>query len=336
MERVTFHATALEKNLVGDPADQPAVVYLPPSYAAEPQRRFPVIYLLHGLGMKAGDWERSGPSHPALSEAITAALRRGAFPETIVVYANGANAFMGSLYMNSALSGNWEDALVRDLVAWVDAHYRTLPQAASRGITGLSMGGFGSLRFGFLHPDVFSVVYALSPAFIGFAAEFSEENPTMASAPGASSYAELQRIAGTSGIRENYTGLVYICAAALSPNLERPPLRVEFPFVSRAGRAVRNDPVYTRWQAAMPLTVLDAQLANIRKLRGLGFDVGTHDHFRHIPVTVRALDKELTARGIAHQFEEFDGGHVDHAQERLVEHALPFIAKRLATALEKN
>ncbi len=336
IERATFHATALEGNLLGDPVEQPVLVYLPPSYAAEPQRRFPTIYLLHGLGMRPADWERSGPGHPALSEAITSAIKRGAFPETIVVYANGANAHMGSLYMNSALSGRWEDALVHDLVAWVDARYRTLPQAASRGVTGLSMGGFGALRFGFLHPDVFSVVYALSPAFIGFAAEFSESNPTMASVPGAQSYLELQRIAGTSGIRENYAGLVFICAAALSPNLDAPPLRVDFPFVTRDGRAVRNETVYARWAAAMPLTMLDAQLANIQKLRGIGFDVGTNDHFRHIPVTVRALDKALTARGIAHSFEEFDGGHTDQAQERLVEHALPFIAKRLMTAPDKN
>lgn len=329
IDRATFHATALEGNLLGDPADQPVVVYLPPTYTTDATRRFPVVYLLHGLGMQAGDWERSGPGRPALSDAITTSLRRGAFPEAIVVYANGANRHMGSLYMNSALSGRWEDALVHELVAWVDARYRTLPQAASRGVTGLSMGGFGALRFGFLHPDVFSVVYALSPAFIGFAAEFSEANPTMVAAPGARSYAELQRIASTSSVRENYSGLVFICAAALSPNLDAAPLRVDFPFLSENGRIVRNPPVYMKWQAAMPLTMLDAQLANIRKLRGLGFDVGSHDHFRHIPVTVRALDKELTARGIAHQFEEFDGGHVDHAQERLVEHALPFIAKRL-------
>lgn len=337
LERHTFHATALEQNPLGDPADQPVLVYLPPAYAAEPTRRFPVVYLLHGLGMKPADWERSGPGVPPLSTAITAALRaRTISTELIVVYANGANAHVGSLYMNSSLAGRWEDALVRDLVAWVDARYRTLPQAASRGVTGLSMGGFGALRFGFLHPDIFGAIYALSPAFIGFAAEFGPENPTMVAVPGVTSYADLQRHVATTRTRENYAGLLYICAAALSPNPAAQPLPIDYPFVVRDGRLVPNPPVHARWQAAMPLTMLDAHLANIRRLRAVGFDVGTSDHFRHIPVTVRALDRELTARGIAHQFEEFAGGHTDRARERLVDHALPFLAKNLLSAPEKK
>jgi enterochelin esterase-like enzyme len=337
LESLTFPATALAQNPLGDPVDQPVLVYLPPAYAAEPTRRFPVVYLLHGLGMKPADWERSGPGRPPLSTAITSALRAGKIPaELIVVYANGANAHVGSLYMNSSLAGRWEDALVQDLVAWVDARYRTLPQAASRGVTGLSMGGFGALRFGFLHPDSFGAVYALSPAFIGFAAEFGPENPTMVAVPGISSYAELQRHVATTRIRENYAGLLYLCAAALSPNLEAKPLPLDYPFVLRDGRLVPHPPAYARWQAAMPLTMLDAQLANIRRLRAIGFDVGTSDHFRHIPVTVRALDRELTARGIAHTFSEFPGGHTDRAQERLVEHALPFLARHLLFAPQKN
>lgn len=336
LDRTTFHATALEKNSLGDPVEQPVLVYLPPSYAAEPARRFPVVYLLHGLGMRPTDWERSGPGHPPLSAAITASIRAGTLQEMIVVYANGANAHLGSLYMNSSVGGGWEDALVRDLVAWTDARYRTLPQAASRGVTGLSMGGFGALRFGFLHPDVFGAVYALSPAFIGFAADFSAENSTMIALPGAQSYADLQRLTATSRVRENYAALLFICAAAFSPNPAAQPLPVDYPFVSRDGQIVPNDAVYARWQAAMPLTMLDAQLANIRRLRGLGFDVGTSDHFRHIPLTVRTLDRELTARGVPHAFEEFAGGHTDHAQERLVGHALPFLAHHLLFTAEKK
>jgi enterochelin esterase-like enzyme len=337
LERHTFHAAALEQNPLGDPVDQPVLVYLPPAYAAEPTRRFPVVYLLHGLGMKPADWERSDPGRRALSTALTSAIHSGTIPaELIVVYANGANGHMGSLYMNSSIAGRWEDALVRDLVAWVDARYRTLPQAASRGVTGLSMGGFGALRFGFLHPDIFGAVYALSPAFIGFAAEFGPENPTMVTVPGVSSYADLQRHVATTRIRENYAGLLYICAAALSPNPAAKPLPIDYPFITRDGRLVPNELVHARWQAAMPLTMLDPHLANIRRLRAIGFDVGTSDHFRHIPVTVRALDRELTARGITHTFAEFPGGHTDRAQERLVEHALPFLAQHLLFTPEEN
>ena len=68
----------------------------------------------------------------------------------------------------------------------------------------------------------------------------------------------------------------------------------------------------------------------------IGFDVGSSDHFRHIPITVRALDKALTERGVRHNFEEFDGGHTTHTQERLMEHALPFVGQKLLFSSEKK
>ena len=336
LERASFHATALEGNALGDPAEQPVLIFLPRSYRAEPQRRYPVIYLLHGLGMKPSDWEVSWPGHPALSEQLNQANVSGGLPEMIVVYANGANAYMGSLYMNSSVEGRWEDAIVRDLVTWIDGRYRTLPQASSRAVIGLSMGGFGALRFGFLHPDIFSTVYALSPAFIGFAADFSEENPTNVSTPGAQSYEDLQQRVAQSRVRENYAGLFFICAAAFSPAPEEKPLPVKFPFVLRNGRVVRDLPVYQQWMANMPLTMVDEHLRDIRQLRAIGFDVGSNDHFRHIPITVRALDKALTERGVPHFFEEFNGGHTTHTTQRLMERAFPFAARNFLFLPEKK
>jgi S-formylglutathione hydrolase len=336
VERASFHAASLEGNPLGESADQPVLVYLPPSYRLEPQRRYPVVYLLHGLGMRPSDWEATGPGHPALSEHLDHATKAGAFKEMIVVYANGANRYMGSLYMNSSAEGRWEDAIVSDLVGWIDTHYRTLNQAASRGVVGLSMGGFGALRFGFLHPDIFGAVYALSPAFIGFAADLSEENFTAVATPGARSYEDLQRLVATRRVRENYAALIFICAAAISPAPQEKPLPVEFPFVLRDGKVIRNDLVYAHWQAEMPLTMVDRHLADIRRLRGIGFDVGSSDHFRHIPITTRALDKILSARGVPHFFEEFDGDHTTHTQQRLIEHALPFVSGKLLFSLEKD
>ena len=76
----------------------------------------------------------------------------------IVVLPNGANKYRGSFYANSITMGNWEDFIVRDVVGYVDGHYRTLASPAHRGIAGHSMGGYGALTLGFRHPDVFSVI----------------------------------------------------------------------------------------------------------------------------------------------------------------------------------
>ncbi len=64
----------------------------------------------------------------------------------IVVTAPGQHRFGGSFYVNSPVTGNWEDLIVTDIVGYVDTHYRTLAQSASRGIAGYSMGGYGALR----------------------------------------------------------------------------------------------------------------------------------------------------------------------------------------------
>ena len=69
----------------------------------------------------------------------------------------------GSFYVNSPVTGNWEDFITQDVVGYVDSHFRTLAQAESRGITGHSMGGFGALNIAMHRPDVFSAVYSMSP-----------------------------------------------------------------------------------------------------------------------------------------------------------------------------
>ena len=75
----------------------------------------------------------------------------------------GDNQLGGSFYVNSPVTGNWEDFVVQEVVGYVDNHYRTIARVESRGISGHSMGGFGSLNIAMLHPDVFGAVYSLSP-----------------------------------------------------------------------------------------------------------------------------------------------------------------------------
>ena len=72
-----------------------------------------------------------------------------------------------SWYVNSPVTGNWEDFMVRELVPYVDANFRTLANRDSRGIAGDFMGGYGAIRFGMTHPEVFGTVYALHPVGTG-------------------------------------------------------------------------------------------------------------------------------------------------------------------------
>jgi enterochelin esterase-like enzyme len=158
VERVKIHGAALEGNLEGDAVDRDALVFLPPSYTKEKARRYPVVYALHGYSIGAEQW--SGEIH--VPQTIEGAFAQGA-AEMIVVLPDSKTAHNGSMYSSSVTTGDFERYVSRDVVGYVDAHYRTIPRRASRGLVGHSMGGYGATRIGMKHPDVFGSLYIMSP-----------------------------------------------------------------------------------------------------------------------------------------------------------------------------
>src|SRR5579884_680923 len=105
---VTVHSAGLEHNLLGDPADQPVSIYLPAAYATQAQRRFPVVYFLHG-------YSDPTPRHQAAEmfrEDMDRLIAPGTAQPMIIVLPNGINKFHGSFYANSSTTGNWDDYIV--------------------------------------------------------------------------------------------------------------------------------------------------------------------------------------------------------------------------------
>lgn len=158
-----FHFVSLEGNLVGDSPKRSILVYLPPGYERLKKMRYPVVYLLHGFngfGVGNKSWMRQGGNFNV--ETISRLITELKISPMIIVMPDGSNRYGGSLYTNSITTGNWEDYIVRDLVAFIDKNYRTLARAESRGIAGHSMGGYGALKIAMKHPDVFAAVYGTS------------------------------------------------------------------------------------------------------------------------------------------------------------------------------
>jgi S-formylglutathione hydrolase FrmB len=145
------------------------LVYLPPSYAAEPARRYPVAYYLHGLYGSETDWTRQGRLAPTVDSLVSRGMR-----ELIVVMPDGddgwyttwqapADAAACRLVRREEAAEHYcvsharYDAYVaHDVVAHVDSTYRTLAVRAHRGVAGLSMGGYGAVTLALAYPDVFS------------------------------------------------------------------------------------------------------------------------------------------------------------------------------------
>src|SRR5690348_10877455 len=158
VEHIKVHGVALEGNLEGDAVDRDVLVFLPPSYAKEKSRRYPVVYALHGYSIGAEQWSQE--IH--VPQTIEGAFAQGAH-EMIVVLPDSKTVHNGSMYSSSATTGDFEQFIAHDVVAYVDAHYRTLPDRRSRGLVGHSMGGYGATRIGMKHADVFGSLYIMSP-----------------------------------------------------------------------------------------------------------------------------------------------------------------------------
>lgn len=135
----------------------PYGIYLPPSYDSTPNRHYPVLYMLHGAGGHYSEWVAYGL--PEKAEDLTWA---GQIQPLIIVMPQGDQSYWSN---HTDTDGErWGDYVAFDLVAHIDATYRTIPEATSRAVGGLSMGGFGALQLAFNHPDIFGVVGGHSPA----------------------------------------------------------------------------------------------------------------------------------------------------------------------------
>ena len=158
VEHIKIHGTALEGNLEKNDVDREVLVFLPPSYATNKSRRYPVIYALHGYSIGADQWSKE--IH--VPQTIEGAFAQGA-QEAIVVLPDSKTVHNGSMYSSSATTGDFENFVAKDVVAYIDAHYRTIPKRGSRGLVGHSMGGYGASRIGMKHSDVFGSLYIMSP-----------------------------------------------------------------------------------------------------------------------------------------------------------------------------
>jgi S-formylglutathione hydrolase len=310
-QRVNIHGKALEGNLEGDSPDRDLSVYLPPSYTREPNRRYPVIYLLHGYTDSDDKWFGLIQHFVDVPAAVDKATAAGA-REMIIVMPNAYTAFQGSMYSSSATTGDWETFVARDLVDYVDSHYRTIPGRTSRGLAGHSMGGYGTIRIGMKHPEVFSSLYILSPCCM--APRMSGQG--LAKAEAIHTMEEFTKA--------NFgTKAALASAAAWSPNPRNPPFFFDLPVKNGETRPE----ILAKWAANAPLAMVEQYLPNLRQYKAIAMDAGDMDE--PIATTVRTLDGILTVYGIPHTSEIYQGNHVNHVADRVEFKMIPFFSENL-------
>jgi putative tributyrin esterase len=258
------------------------VVYLPPSYARESARRYPVAYYLHGHWGSETDWTKQGNLAAVMDSLVAAGM-----PEMIVVMPDGDDGW----YTTWNSLGRWracmdgpspgahaepresycvpwpkyDDYIARDLVAVVDSSYRTRGDRAHRGIAGLSMGGYGAMTLALNYPDVFAATWSHSGVLATMLVEDS------------------------GGVRE---------ARSIEEMRER-----------RRGTWYSMGPAFGEdtigWRARDPATLVRRALAR-GELPAIGFDVGRDDY---LVAHSRAFHRTLDSLGVRHDYAEHAGRH---------------------------
>lgn len=320
-------APSLANNLIGDSTTQPIAVYLPQSYAAG-DKHYPVVYFLPGF---CDSYAYYGTE---LQKAMDFMLGQNKMKEMIVVTINGMNKVHGSYYVNSPVTGNWEDFVVNDVVNYVDQNFRTIPNARSRGIAGHSMGGFGSLNLAMHHPEIFSYVYSMSPGLfddnglnqVDF--DLTKETPYSALSPEKAHEEYVQLIKGVK-YPDDFS---YAYGSAFSPDPQGKAPYVKFVSKSLSIEERRNDPVWQAWNNGYGNwdEKVTKYKENLSALKGIAIDYGRQDNYTWIPDGCNHFSQLLKKENIAHELLPYDGDHMSRVRARIEENMLPYFSERLA------
>lgn len=306
VEKTIVHGRGLEGNLQGNSADRTVLVLVPPSYDTQPNRRYPVVYFLHGYNSQAEGtvaWTKMEERHKAAMAATGL--------EFIVVAPDNDTLLHGSMYSDSVTVGNFETFNAKELVEHIDSHYRSIARRESRGLFGHSMGGYGTLRLGMKHPDSYSAIYAMNPCCLmprPFAAE--EGRKYEALTPETLKKADF-------GAQTTWA-----VAATWSPNPSKPPF-----YADMGTRGGVIDPlVIAKWSANAPVAMVSQYVPALRSLTAIGVDTGDQDFMR---AEQQAMHEELLKFGIKHDWELYEGNHGNRVSERLEKVVFPFFARHL-------
>jgi hypothetical protein len=245
------------------------------------------------------------------------AMQRGEIQEMILVFPNAGNKLGGSFYLSSPAIGDYETYLTQELVDYVDSHYRTLPQRASRGIAGCSVGGDGAAHLGLKYPDVYTVVVAQSgvyfwdrhPCLMDGASGFTREP---------ADYYEFQSLIES-------TRCEIALTAGVAPNANKPPFYLDMPYVVVDGKTEITPGFIEKSKALDPRADVERYLAQPTRLNALLVQQGENDII--VPVGQgRDFDTLLTEKGIAH---EFDDSFITHCSYDMVPPMLKFMSDHL-------
>lgn len=308
--RIDFlRSSALEGNALGDPAERPVAVYVPPDYDPEGSRRYPALYCLHGYTGDVAALVAARPWEYNVVQRMDRLLAERRMEPALLVLVDGFTRLGGSQYVNSIHNGQYATYVVRDVVSHIDQSYRTIAAEGGRAVLGKSSGGFGALHLSMMYPGTFSAFashsgdayfhYADPPAFVHAHRTLEKHRWDVAK------FVESFESADKRSQAEYHTMEMLGYAAAYSPVSAR-PFDVDLPFDRQTGE-LRED-VFARWLAFDPAHMCRDKQAELARLRLRYVDCGRRDEYG-LDVGARILAARMREMGMTVHHEEFDDDH---------------------------
>jgi hypothetical protein len=309
-------------NKTGTDSVRKMLVYLPAGYDESSSKRYPVIYFLPN---PFEDSYRFDFDHRDARGLFDRAIAAGVIGKFILVAVDMNTPLGSSWYVNSSATGNWEDFMVQELVPYIDANFKTLPHRDSRGIAGIFIGGYGAIRFGMRHPDVFGSVYAMHPVVTGSGVGVSAAIPKWDILANAKSMDNVKK--------DGRTQIFTTIFQAHLPDPGKPPLFIDLPARQEGDHLIIDAKLMERLRNNFYLETMIPQYAdNLKSLRGFKFDWSRNDaNFDHVYAN-QAFTHKLNEFGIIHGAEEYNGafGESDWGVDgRVYTEALPFFQRLL-------
>lgn len=330
MDFAGMTAPALSNNILGESTSRDLLIYLPASYG-QPEKRYPVIYYLLDFGLKIRDVT-------ILPEEIQKDAAAGLTKELIIVFVSGSNSLGGSFYVNSPVTGNWDDFIAQDIVRYMDEHYRTLPNRSSRGISGYAVGGFGALSVAMRHPDVFGSVYSMNPTLFdvdGLAGSplFSEQH-TIDTVLDLQAHELMTRSINDAISAMQHAGDAQFSVAygtTFAANPQGKPPYMDYPYKRQNGGIFRDEAIWQRWEAGfgnLPNKIIQYK-ESLKKLSNIALACGNSTPYIWALQGCRAFSKQLTDANITNQLLTFPGAVEPDLRQGIRGYALPFFSEKL-------
>jgi hypothetical protein len=318
----------LRGNPLGDPHERPLWVYMPPGYA-EGDERYPAVYVIQGFTGQIEMWRNRVPFRATFPEDVDELFSAGSTPPCLVVFVDCWTSLGGSQFLDSPATGRYHSYLCDEVVAWVDANYRTLASRDHRGIAGKSSGGYGAMVTPMLRPDLWGglATHAGDALFeVSYARDFGPCARLLRDAYDGSFdrfLADLRgRIAFTRDGDEELLEM-YAMAACYSADEDG---TVRLPFDPTTGREVPD--VWQRWLARDPVRMVPQHADALRSMRAIYIDAGTRDEW-YLDLGAEAFRAALEAIGVTDvRFELFDATHMGIGYRYPI--SLAYLAERLS------